>query len=61
MLKITVKSGGKREYYLWSIRQPGYELWCHPVWCSNQRLSPLHLLRHLGTETKVRQLHLETE
>lgn len=51
----------KCECYLWPIRQSGYELWCHPVWCSNQRLPSLHFFRHLCTETKVWQLHLETE
>ena len=49
------------EYYLRSIRQSGYELWCHPVRCSNQRLPSLHFLRHLSTETKVWQLHLEAD
>lgn len=51
----------KREHYLGPIRQSGYELWRHPVWRSNQRLPSLHFLRHLCTETKVWQLHLETD
>jgi len=52
---------GKWAQYLRSIRQPGYELWCHPVGGSHQRLPSLYFLRHLGTEPKVWQLHLEAE
>lgn len=58
---ITTKIWLKTMCYLWSVRQSRYELWCHPVWCSNQRLPSLYFLWHLGTETKVWQLHLETE